>query len=118
MQVRRKDLEQISAAGRRRAIHLQAVDISSPGHDIAVNWSPALGATKAVVTQAAATISPSSVAETEADVPATAQGNGWVVNIPNGKRLSSLTLHGFKESGQDEIISSVPDGRRIILEFP
>ncbi len=118
MAVRRNDLEQIGAVENGRARYRVPVDIASPGHDIAVNWTAALGATKAEVTQALATISPSSVIETESDVPATAQGNGWVINIPTGKRLSALTLHGFKESGQDEIVSSVPDGRRIVLEFP
>jgi hypothetical protein len=123
MQVRRNDLEQIGAVERSQSIHLAvdlAIDIGSPGHEIAVNWAPALGATKAEVTQASATISPFSVVETEADVPATAKGNGWVIDIPNGKRLSSLSLHGFKESGEeeDEIVSAVPDGRRITLGFP
>jgi len=118
MQVRRTDLEQIGALRENRPIYLATVDIASPGYDIAVNWAPALGATKAEVTQAAATISPSSVIETQPDVPATAQGNGWLINIPSGKRLSALTLHGFQESGQNEIVSCVPDGRRLILEFP
>ena len=118
MQARRNDLEQIGAMEKGRAVYLAPVDISSPGHDIAVNWAPALGASKAEVTQALATISPASVIETQTDVPTTAKGNGWVINIPKGKRLSSLTLHGFKESGQDEIVSSVPGGRRIALEFP
>jgi len=118
MQVRRHDLEETGAVENGRVRYRIPVDIASPGHDIAVDWTAALGATKAEVTQAIATISPSSVIETETDVPATAQGNGWVIKIPSGKRLSALTLHGFKESGQDEIVSSVPDGRRIILEFP
>jgi hypothetical protein len=117
MQVRRNDLEQVRTIGKSHQIHL-AVDIASPGHDIAVNWTPALGTTRAEVTQASATISPSSIVETQTDVPITAQGNGWVIGIPNGKRLSALTLHGFKESGQNDIVSSVPSSRRIILEFP
>ena len=119
MTVRRSDLEQVGAIEKRRGtFDWRPVDIAAPGHDIAVNWAPAVGATKAEVSQAVATLSPAAVIETAADVPVAAQGNGWVINIPAGKRLSSLTLHGFKESGQDEIVSSVPGGRRITLEFP
>ena len=118
MQIRRNDLEQIGAMEKGRSILLPPIDIGAPGHDIAVNWAPVLGANKAEVTQALATLSPSTVLETQADVPATAKGNGWVINVPTGKRLSSLTLRGFKEAGQDEIVSSVPGNRRITLEFP
>jgi len=118
MQVRRNDLEQIGAVEKNLPLYLPPVNIASPGHDIAVNWAPVLGATKAEVTEATATLAPSSVIETQTDVPATAKGNGWVIGIPSPKRLSSLTLHGFKEPDQDEIVSSVPGNRHITLEFP
>ena len=101
-----------------RAIFLRPVDIASPGYDIAVNWAPAPGATKAEVTQASATLSPTTVIETDNSATTRKLGNGWVVDIPAGKRLSAITLHGFKPSGQDQIVSSPPDGTRITLEFP
>jgi hypothetical protein len=86
-----------------------------------VSWPPATGAAKAEVTEASLTLTPDTVLETHTDVPTsktTSTNNyGWVITIPTGKRLSALTLRGFKKIGEDELVSAPPSGR-IAVAFP
>jgi hypothetical protein len=93
------------------------VEIGAPGHLITVEWPPATGAAKAEVTEASLTLTPATVLETHTDVPSSKNGNGWVITIPTGKRLSALTLRGFKKIGEDELVSS-PSSGRIAVAFP
>jgi hypothetical protein len=94
------------------------VAIGGAGQTIAVNWAAAAGATKVVVDSAAATIGAATATENHADLPARKDGNGWIVDLPAGRRLSGLTLVGFKPAGGDELVSSVPGDGHITIAFP
>ncbi len=94
------------------------VAIGGAGYAIRASWPMAAGATKVVVDSAAATIGSTTATENHADLPARKDGNGWIVDLPAGRRLTALTLIGFKPAGGGELVSGVPDNMHITVAFP
>jgi hypothetical protein len=108
--------EEKSARGFRLA---SPTDIGAPGHTIEVSWGPAAGATKAEVTSASLSLDPATVEETQQHAGVTRDGNGWIIDAPSGKRVSALSLNGFKSAGTEiTSISTLPAGTRVIVAFP
>jgi hypothetical protein len=100
-------------------VFLAPMDIGEPGHEVAVEWKPAAGATAVEVNRALLTIYPAVAEEVHADVPLTQSGQGWVIAVPTNKRVKKLTLNGFK-FGEDNLTSAsdLPAGMRVAVAFP
>lgn len=95
-----------------------ARDLAAPGFAHTVRWEGVAGATAAEVREASVVLSPSVAEETAQDVSFTNDG-GWVVRIPQGKRVKSLTLRGLKIAGGSEITDSPGlAGMRLAVSFP
>lgn len=93
-------------------------NVAAPGFAHTVRWASVAGATSAEVQQASVLLAPAMVIETQQDVSFTDDG-GWIVNVPQGKRVKSLTLRGLKPSAGDEITSSSGlGGMRLAVSFP
>ena len=96
-----------------------AVDVASPGRPIAIDWQPVPGATKAEVLEASVMLLGDQVRETTASVPFSVDGNGFVVNVPSGRRVRALGLQGLKEPEGSEITSSNSLGNlKLVIQFP
>jgi len=108
-------LEKSATATRR----VNFTDIGAPGHEIEVAWAPAAGAAKAEVTSASLSLDPATVEETQQNTGVSADGSGWIIDVPSGKRVSALSLNSFKSGGVDIMsTSSLPAGTRVIVAFP
>ena len=93
-------------------------NVAAPGFAHTIRWSGVAGATSAEVEQASVVLSPAMVTETQQNVSVTNQG-GFVVNVPSGKRVKALTLHGLKRTGGTEITASDGlAGMRLAVSFP
>ncbi|NWM10766.1 hypothetical protein, partial [Escherichia coli] len=62
------------------------IDIGEPGHVVNFHWTPVPGATAAEVTEAMLSIGPDFAEEVTASAPFRADKNGWVIDVPAGKR--------------------------------
>ena len=93
-------------------------DVAAPGLAHTVSWSGVAGATRADVLEASVEIAPSVAPESVQDAPVQKDG-GWVVAVPAGRRVKSLTLHGLKVGGGSEITDSGSLlGMRLAVSFP
>ncbi len=99
---------------------LPAVDVSGDGYAIRVTWAPVYGATRAEITSAPARIGAAVVEEILGDLSLSKSGNAYVVTIPGGKRIASLTLHGMKDVNGNTITSqgtlpNIPEAHRLVV---
>lgn len=95
-----------------------ATNIAAPGFVKTVEWASVPGVTAAEVAEASVSLSPAVVRETSQDVSVQNDG-GWVVTIPAGKRVKSLSLIGLKLPGGAEIVNSGDlAGNRLAVSFP
>ena len=94
------------------------VDISGPGNVLAFQWAAVPGATGAEVTDAMLTLGPAVAEETVATASFRANGQGWEIDVPAGKRLRAIGLAGFKEPGGSALTGDLPTGTRITISFP
>ena len=111
------DEANLSASERQAAARLPR-NIAAPGFAHTIRWDDVAGATSAEVQEATVLLSPAVVSETQQDVSFSNDG-GWVVNVPQGKRVKSLTLRGLKKTGGPEITSSgALAGMSLAVSFP
>ena len=103
----------------REAISVRAPrNVAAPGFAHTIRWSSVAGATSAEVQEASVLLSPAMVSETQQEVSFSNDG-GWIVNVPQGKRVKALTLRGLKRSGGSEITSSGELAElRLAVSFP
>lgn len=94
------------------------VDIAPPGYALAVSWAPVPGATKAEVTSAPLTLYPAVVEETHVDATLRADGGGWSIDVPARRRVSRISLRGFKQPGGSTLSDALPAGMRLSVAFP
>lgn len=93
-------------------------NVAAPGFVHTIRWQSVTGATSAEVQEASVLLSPAMVSETQQDVSFSNDG-GWVVNVPQRKRVKALTLRGLKRSGGEEITnSSGLADLRLAVSFP
>ena len=113
-------IEQIAVSEREHEVVATAPsprNVAAPGFAHTIRWQSVAGATGAEVQEASVLLSPAMVSETQQDVSFSNDG-GWIVTVPQGKRVKSLTLHGLKPSGGEEITSSSGlAGMRLAVSF-
>jgi hypothetical protein len=95
-----------------------SVPIGGDGHRLTVTWANASGATDVEVTHARLTVTPSVAEEVHADVDVRADGAGWSIAVPPGRRVRAIGLQGFKQPGGDRLRNSLPAGMRLTVAFP
>ena len=100
---------------------LPAVDVSGDGYAVRVTWQPVYGATRAEVAQARVQVGVAVVEENLGDLALAASGSAYVVTIPGGKRIASLTLHSMKDAANNPISSqatlpTAPEQHRLVVQ--
>jgi hypothetical protein len=104
--------------GEIAILRMEPVDIAAPGHKLSIEWSPAEGTTKAEVERAALTLYPAVAEEIDAEANFRANGSGWVVDVPEGRRVRALGLRGFHLPDGDDLTNAPPPDMRIAVAFP
>lgn len=94
------------------------VDVGGAGHPIAVAWPGVLGATRAAVTSAALDLVPAVAEEVHAGVAVTADGAGWTIAVPPGRRVRAIGVRGLRLPGGEALTGALPDGMRLSVAFP
>jgi hypothetical protein len=107
--------------GAGRAI---ARNVAVPGFTQTVRWNGVAGATSAEVQEANVVLSPEVAEETTQDVPFTNE-QGWVVTVPQRKRVKSITLRGLRKTPGPGIIATeitdtaeLGDDIKLAVSFP
>lgn len=113
-------LDQVEKLGVSLAGLLPAVAVDGEGHAIRASWAPVYGATRAELASATVRIGVAVVDEQLGDLPLVKDGAAYVVTIPGGKRIASLTLHGMKDAAGNPVSGSatlptVPEEHRLVV---
>jgi hypothetical protein len=113
-----EQVDRVSAREREAVGVLTPRNVAAPGFAHTVRWAAVAGATSAEVQEANVFLAPAMVSETQQNVPYSNNG-GWIVTIPQGKRVKALALGGLKRSGGNEITDSggLAD-LRLAVSFP
>jgi hypothetical protein len=104
--------------GDRAILRMEPVDISAPGRKLSIEWNTAKGATKVEVESAALTLYPAVAEEIDPEANFRANGSGWVVDVPAGRRVRALGLNGFHLLDGDDLTNAPPPDMRIAVAFP
>lgn len=113
-----EQVDKVSAREREGVVVMTPRNVAAPGFAHTVRWASVAGATSAEVQEASVFLAPAVVSETQQDVSFSTD-DGWIITIPQGKRVKALTLSGLKRSGGNEITGS--DGLadlRLAISFP
>ena len=99
---------------------LTPVEVVGEGYPLRVTWAPVYGATRAEITSAPVRVGVAVVEEALGDLSMVTAGNAYVVTIPGGKRIASLTLHGMKAANGNPITSQAslptdPEQHRLVV---